>query len=406
MKNANRPTSEAQLADIVANAANHKEPLEVCGLGSRRKLGRPVQAASTVSTAAMTGITLYEPTEFVMAALAGTPLATIENELDRNNQQLAFEPIDTGPMLGRPAGEASIGSVFATNLSGPRRVLAGAARDHILGLRGVSGRGEIFKNGGRVMKNVTGYDLCRGLSGSWGTLAVMTELTTKVLPKAAQTHTLMVAGLPDEIAVEVLCASMGTPFEVSGTIHLDEALAGRMSDPEISRSEAPVTAIRIENFPDSIAYRSGELRKMLQPFGDVIELDNERSLAFWKELRELRFLTGSNDPVWRISTAPQKGPRAVEAIRGYTECKVAYDWSGGLLWLEVPATADASSADIRRVMATLGGHVTLMRAEPDVRNSVEVFQPLEAGLMAISQNLKRSFDPAGVLNPGRMYEQF
>ena len=406
MQDAMKPASEKQLAEVITDAANHKEPVEVCGLGSRRNIGRPVQTAKTISTAALTGITLYEPTELVIAALAGTPLSTVETELARNNQQLAFEPIDTGPMLGLPAGQASIGSVFATNLSGSRRILAGAARDHILGLRAVSGRGEVFKNGGRVMKNVTGYDLCRGLSGSWGTLSVMTEITTKVLPKPEETRTLFVAGLPEEIAVEVLCACMGTPFEVSGTIHLDETLASRIGNQQIGGADAPITAVRIENFPDSVAYRAAELRKLLDPYGETYELDNDESLAFWQEVRELRFLSSSTDPVWRISTAPQKGPRAVRAIRSYTDCNVAYDWSGGLIWLEVPETADASSADIRRVMATLGGHVTLIRAQPDIRAAVEVFQPLEEGVMAISHGLKRSFDPAGILNPGRMYAEF
>src|SRR5262249_8438854 len=191
-------------------------------------IGRPIQTAASISSKAMRGITLYEPSEMVMAARAGTPLSQVEAALAERGQMLAFEPIDYGPMMGAEAGQATIGGVFAANVSGSRPVSIGAARDHLLGIRAVSGRGEVFKSGGRVMKNVTGYDLCRGLAGSWGTLAVLTEVTFKVLPAPEDTGTLVLFGLPDEIAVEVLCTAMASPFEVSGAVHLQPALAARL----------------------------------------------------------------------------------------------------------------------------------------------------------------------------------
>jgi len=351
----------------------------------------------------MRGITLYEPTEMVMAVRSGTPLGQVETALAERGQMLAFEPLDLGPLTGGEAGQGTIGGVFATNVSGARRVAVGAARDHLLGVRGVNGRGEVFKSGGRVMKNVTGYDLCRGLAGSWGTLAVLSEVTFKVLPAPEDTGTLVLFGLPDEFAVEVLCTAMGSPFEVSGAVHLQRSLATRLVDQPLASEGQAVTAIRIENFAKSVAYRKGRLKDLLKVYGEIGELDRASSLRFWAELRRLSVLQQRDAPVWRISTAPTAASKVVAAISAYMECRAFYDWSGGLVWAEVLSTTDAGAADVRRVIATYGGHATLVRAAPDVRAAVEVFQPLEAGLEKLSRRLKAAFDPAGILNPGRMY---
>jgi glycolate oxidase FAD binding subunit len=306
-------------------------------------------------------------------------------------------------MLGGERDKGTIGSVFATNMSGARRVASGAARDHLLGVRGINGRGEVFKSGGRVMKNVTGYDLCRGLAGSWGTLAVLCEVTFKVLPKPEDTTTLVLFGLPDEIAVEVLCTAMDSPFEVSGAVHIQSALVERLEHPALRAQRNAVTALRLENFAKSVAYRRGRLLDLLKAYGAISDLDRDGSLAFWGELRRLSVLPLTDAQVWRVSTAPTAGPAVVKALSSYMDCRAFYDWSGGLIWLEVAAASDAGAADIRRVIAQHGGHATLIRAAPDVRASVDVFQPLEAGVERISRRLKTAFDPAGILNPGRMY---
>jgi glycolate oxidase FAD binding subunit len=256
------------------------------------------------------------------------------------------------------------------------------------------------------MKNVTGLDLCRGLVGTWGTLAVMCEVTFKVQPIPEDTATLILLGLPDEIAIEVLCDAMATPYEVSGAVHLQSALVGRLWHEGLRRQGQAVTALRLENFAKSVAYRKGKLKEHLRAYGEIHELDGGNSVAFWAELRHLSVLQGNDAPIWRISTAPSAGPKVVAAISAYMECRAFYDWSGGLVWAEVLPTTDAGAADVRRVIATHGGHATLVRAEPQVRSAVEVFQPLEAGLERLSQKLKASFDPAGILNPGRMYPNF
>ena len=398
-----RPIDEREFSRALVEASATGTPLEVMGAGSKQRIGRPMQTAATLSSRAMRGVTLYEPTEMVMAARTGTPLTQIEEDLAARGQMLAFEPVDFGLFTGSEERQATIGGVFATNISGPRRISSGAARDHLLGIRAVNGRGDIFKSGGRVMKNVTGVDLCRGLAGSWGTLAVMTEVTFKVLPVPEDTGTIVLLGLPDEIAVEVLCAAVGTPYEVSGAVHIQPSLTPRLWHDGLRQQGQAVTALRVENFTKSVAYRSERLKQHFKAYGEIYQLDRSNSLAFWGELRQLSVLLGSDAPVWRISTSPSAGPKVVAAISAYMDCRAFYDWSGGLVWAEVLSTTDAGAADVRRVIATHGGHATLIRAEPEVRAAVDVFQPLEAGVERISRKLKATFDPARVLNPGRMY---
>jgi glycolate oxidase FAD binding subunit len=401
-----RPVDERECSRVLAEATATHTPVAVLGSGSKQQIGRPMHTATSVSTRGLRGITLYEPSEMVMSARAGTPLEQVEEALAGRGQMLAFEPVELAPLTGGEPHQATIAGVFATNMAGARRIKVGAARDHLLGVRAVNGRGEIFKSGGRVMKNVTGYDLCRGLSGSWGTLAVMCEVTFRVMPVPEDTCTLVLLGLPEEIAIEVLCAAMATPFEVSGAVHLQPALVARLWHEGLRRQGQALTALRLENFAKSTAYRGARLKEHLKAYGEIHELDRENSSAFWDELRQLSVLQGSDAQLWRISTSPGAGPKVVAAISAYMECRAFYDWSGGLVWAEVLPTTDAGAADIRRVIATHGGHATLIRAEADVRSAVEVFQPLETGLQKLSRKLKAAFDPAGILNPGRMYANF
>jgi glycolate oxidase FAD binding subunit len=398
-----RPVDEREFSRVLAEASATRTPLALTGGGSKQAVGRPVNTAASVSTKGLRGVTLYEPSEMVMSARAGTSLEQIEDSLAARRQMLGFEPIELASLAGGDPRQATIAGVFATNLSGARRIRMGAARDHLIGVRAINGRGEAFKSGGRVMKNVTGYDLCRGLAGSWGTLAVISEVTFKVVPMPEDTATLVLLGLPDEIAIEVLCAAMATPYEVSGAVHLQPSLVPRLWHEGLRRQGQAVTALRLENFAKSVAYRKDRLADHLKAYGEIHDLDQPNSLALWSELRQLSVLQGGDAPVWRISTAPGAGPKVVAAVSAYMECRAFYDWSGGLVWAEVLPTTDAGAADIRRVIAAHGGHATLIRADAQVRAAVEVFQPLEAGLEKLSRKLKAAFDPAGILNPGRMY---
>ena len=397
------PDTVEELAYLVAEAADTRTPLEVMGRGTKREVGRPVQYGAVLSTESLTGIQLYEPSELVLVALAGTPVAQIEQALIEHDQEFPFEPIDLGPVLGFGRGQGTIGGVVATNFSGSRRILFGSARDHVLGVQAVNGSGETIRAGGRVMKNVTGYDLGRALAGSWGTLAVMTEVAIKVLPAQREVRTVLCFGLADPNGIEALCLAMGTPFEVSGTVHMHAELAERLSDQEIANAGASVTAIRVENFPASARYRSSRLKQMLQAYAPALELDTLRSRAFWDEIRTLKMFQKSDRPLWRISTVPSTAAKLVHNLARKIDVRVLYDWSGGLIWLETPPTSDAGTVEIRRAIAEFGGHATLIRAERATRASVEVFQPLDPPLAALTAKLKAAFDPAGILNPGRMY---
>lgn len=397
------PETEEELQHLVAEAGESRNPLEIMGTGTKRELGRPVRAGAVLSTEAMTGIELYDPTDLVLVAKAGTPIREVEAQLADNDQELPFEPVDFGRLLGYGPSDGTLGGMIATNISGSRRILKGAARDHVLGVRAINGRGELIKAGGRVMKNVTGYDLSRTLAGSWGTLAVMTEIALKVLPAQRESRTIICFGLTDQTAVEALCIATGLPYEVSGALHLHADIAARMSDAEIADAEGAVTAIRVENFPASARYRASRVRQSLLAYSPALELDAERSKAFWDDVRALKMFQGRANPLWRISTKPTSAAKLIGNLLRTIDVRVAYDWSGGLIWVETPPLTDGGAVDIRRTLAELGGHATLIRADDTIRAGIDVFQPLDPQTAVFSAKLKHAFDPLGIFNPGRMY---
>ena len=394
------PATDADVLDAVQWAVSEESPLEIVGHGSKRGIGRPPQTEHTLDMSGLSGITLYEPEELVLSAKAGTPIAEMEAELERNNQQLAFEPMDYGPLFGDEAGRGTIGGLLAANLSGPRRIKAGAARDHVLGIHAVSGRGEAFKSGGRVVKNVTGYDLSKVMAGSWGTLAAVTDITMKVLPAAEAEATLAVSGLDDEQAVRLMADAMGSSADVSGAAHLPLTVMNGIAGGELGTD--PLTVLRLEGFGPSVAARIDFLMPMLERAGSVQTLDKDMSRRLWRDIRDCRpFADGTEKPVWRVSMAPGEGYRMLDALRREAGVNAYYDWQGGLIWLRMEAEPEAEA--LRRQIARFGGgHATLVRAAPALRASLPVFQPQLAALAALSARLKEQFDPKNVLNPGRM----
>jgi glycolate dehydrogenase FAD-binding subunit len=400
-----RPDNAEELLDAVKWAVAEASPLEVVGAGTKRALGRPGQADHTLDLSRLSGIGLYEPNELVLGAAAGTPLVEIEKALAAERQMLAFEPPDLGPLLGGKAGKQTLGGVVACNLSGPRRIKAGAARDHFLGFEAVSGRGEAFKAGGRVVKNVTGYDLCKLIAGSYGTLAVMSALTVKVLPAPEKTRTVLILGLDDAKAGAAMVAGLGSAHEVSGAAHLPAALAARSGVSYVSQAGGAVTALRVEGPGPSVEHRCGALRAALGAFGLTEELHGHNSGAFWREVRDVTAFAGSmGRVVWRLSVPPSEGAKVVAAVaREIGEVEALYDWGGGLVWLALPLRDDADAPIVRGAVAASGGHATLFRAPADIRAAVEVFQPQEPALAALTARLKENFDPRGILNPGRMH---
>jgi len=396
-----KPATADQVREAVAWAAGEEQPLEVLSQGSKRGLGRPIQVSHSLDLSGLTGVTLYEPEELVLSARAGTSIAEIEALLEGKRQQLAFEPPDYGPLFGGELGAGSLGGVLACNLSGPRRIKAGAARDHFLGVSGVSGRGESFKSGGRVVKNVTGYDLMKAMAGSYGTLAAMTDVTVKVLPRPERTYTALAYGLEDTVALRAMIQALNSSHEVAGAAHLPAAAAARSAVARVADAGGGVTAIRVEGPGPSVVYRCGALRELLNRFGETEELHSQNSLAFWQEIRDVHpFSQDLERTVWKVSMAPSNGAAIAAKI---PDSEVFYDWGGGLIWLSLPDSEDGGAAAVRSAIAETGGHASLIRGTEQIRASAAVFQPQDAAMAALTQRVKESFDPRHILNPGRMY---
>ncbi len=401
-----KPDDADQVLEVVAWAAAEEAPLEIVGGGTKRGLGRPLQASHELDLSALDRITLYEPEELVLSAGAGTPMMEIEAALAGHRQQLAFEPPDLGPLYGGEPGRQTLGGVIACNPSGPRRLKAGAARDHFLGVRAVSGRGEAFKAGGRVMKNVTGYDMCKLLCGSHGTLAVLTEVTVKVLPAAETVHTVLVFGLDDAAAIRAMARALTSAHEVSGAAHLPAEPAAGSAVSYLRDARASVTALRVEGPRPSVLHRTAALKALMADTGAVEELHGKNSALMWRELGDVApFAAAPERQIWRLSVPPASGAKVVAAIGREVEARAFYDWGGGLVWLALPPSDDAGDRVVRGAIAETGGHATLMRAPAPLRAAVPVFQPQDAPLAALSARIKAGFDPRGVLNPGRMYAE-
>jgi len=370
------PSDERDLAEAIAET---RTPLRIVG-GGTRPVG-VTEAGEVLSTADLTGIGLYEPGALTLVARAGTPLAEVEAALASEGQRLSFEPMDHRALLGTD-GAPTIGGMVAANVSGPRRVQAGACRDSLIGVRFVDGSGTVLKNGGRVMKNVTGYDLVKLLAGSFGRLGVLTEVSFKVLPETAARATLTLRGLGPAQAVEAMSAALTSPFEVTGAAH------------GVWDGDEAATLIRIEGFEASVDYRGARLREHLASFGEVeLEQDSARADAIWRRVRDVLPFAGRAGDVWRISVKPSDAPALVEALG--VECLL--DWGGGLVWaLAAPGT------DLRARMGTMPGHATLVRATLEAKRALGVFHPEPAPLAGIAERLRRKFDPRGILNPGLM----
>lgn len=395
-----RPTDESALVDIIAAAVAHEEPMELIGGGSKRGLGRPSQLPHTLDLSAFSGIRAYEPEELVLTAGAATPLAEIEAVLAQRSQMLAFEPGDWRTLLGGSTRAETLGGILACNIAGPRRIRQGGARDHFLGFRAVSGRAEPFKAGGRVVKNVTGYDLPKLMAGSYGTLAALTEVTIKVVPRPESMTTLVVAGLDDHAAGRAMTAALNSPQEVTGAAHLPATVAGTLA------GGAAATLLRLEGPAPSVAARTEALRRELATFGAAARLDEDVSLKLWRDVADVAPLTPRAEwAVWRISMPPSAGPGFVERIAAAVPVRHYYDWCGGLVWLAVRDASDASAAAIRGAIDA-GGHATLIAASDAVRSAVSVFEPQPPTLAALTARVKDGFDPRRVLNRGRLYREF
>ncbi len=368
-----KPQSETELAECIRDATT---PFEIIGTGTKRAIGYSVDGA-ILDLSFFDQILAYEPEELILDVGAGAKLADIEKLLIKNNQYLAFEPPDYSKLLGTKHS-GTIGGMVACNLSGPRRLKAGAMRDHILGLTAVSGRGEIFKAGARVVKNVTGYDMPKLMAGSYGTLAAFTSIIVKTLPKPEAEETLLISGLNDAEAVQAMSKAMQSSAEVSAAAHIPNQ----------------GTYLRLEGIQPSIDYRRNKLVKL---FGGKIEILKSESSQVWKDIRDVGlFAKDQAKDIWRISVTPSDSPQVIANLK--IEKRYFFDWAGGLIWLEVPPNTDG--ALIRSAFTS--GHATLICSAH--KSAQTIFHLQAPALAALSQRVKISFDPKNIFNPGRMVQ--
>lgn len=401
------PTNEEQLIEALNWAVSTKTPLNVFGLGSKASFGQGVAVEQNLELSAISGILHYEPSELVLTARAGTPLNQIHQALSEHNQGMAFEPINLGAILNggettRSSG-GSIGGLVAAGFAGPRRIRQGSIRDHVLGFRAVSGRAELFKSGGKVMKNVTGFDLSKLMAGSMGTLAIMSEVTIKVLPTPEKSRTILVFGLSGHDAILAMRAAVNSPHEVTAAAHIPQTLISRSSVDLVSSMSASVTAVRVEGPGASVKARCEVLRNSLATHGPLEELHSLRSSQFWTEVGDVVFLAPPSTPgssLWRLSVPPAEGASIAETITSQCGGEAIFDWGGGLVWL---ALTDSYDKEVRAAIGPLGGHATLIRGPENMRQTMPVFQPQPDALSALSARVKTAFDPYGILNPGRLY---
>jgi glycolate oxidase FAD binding subunit len=390
------PRSAAEAAEAIREAGTQDRSFDVVGSASKACIGRPSAASDRLDISHLAGIVRYEPEELILTVKAGTPLSQIQDALQQRQQMLAFEPPDFTCLLG--TGSGTIGGALAANFSGPRRIKAGAARDFILGFSGVNGRGEIFQAGGRVVKNVTGYDLPKLLCGSWGTLAVMTEITLKVMPAPETEVSVGIAGLDHDTAVNAMCAGFQSSAEVSAAAFMPAML--RFGGSSESR-----TLLRLEGIEASVKARAAMLKALLGRFGDPFVFEQPSSQSAWVAIRDVTPLESYGDHlIWRLSVPASSSGAVIGTISAAADAKYFCDWGGGLIWLAVPTSADGHEGAIRGAFKAFGGHATLFRAPASLRQSAAVFEPQPPALAALTRRVKTSFDPQRVLNPSRMYE--
>ncbi len=399
-------SEDRQIEELLTWALADQKTINLFGRNTKKAIGYAVQPDVNLTLQDLTGVTLYEPAELVMRARAGSSLVDIQKTLDDAGQMLAFSPPDYGPLLGEEAGQSTLGGVFACNLAGSDRIKAGAARDHLLGVEGFTGRGEPFHTGSRVMKNVTGYDLCKLIAGSYGTLAIATEFTFKVLPKPEKVRTVLIYGEALEGAVKTMNAAMSSVHEVSAATYLPSDVATRVDIDLIRDPGTSVTAIKVEGPAPSAEFRCNALREMFKDSGEIEELHGHRSEKFWEVVRNAKpFAEDQSRIIWKVSVPPSEAVGYLADLKtDFPHVDYFCDWAGGLIWLSLPSgTIQGGEARVRSGLG--GGHATLIRGSDELKSDISPFQPLNSVKARISESIREGFDPEGILNPGRMYSK-
>ncbi len=408
MKEVWAPSNEGSVKEAVNQAIANQQTLEIIGSASKRALGREIQADIVLDMSSISGVVLYEPEELILIVAPSTPILQVKELLAQKNQYLPFDPPDFSLLWGLQEGVGTIGGAVMTGANGSRRLTTGGVRDHVLGVKGVNGFGEIFVAGGRVVKNVTGFDLPKLVAGSFGTLCAATQLTLKVLPRPPMAATLLVTGLTDSEAIVAMRRALNDiSVQVSSAAHLPRGIVMTSTVTRLAELEKAITLIRVEGFGQSVTSGIAELQSLFPARDCNIVLDQTESDLVWGEVRNASFFAQSRLPLWHLSVPPNLGARVGERLCRELNARVYYDWAGGAVWLEVDESVDGGASLIRNLLKQIvgqDGRATLMRAPTAVRMVVSPLQPLEPGLAMLNERVRRQFDPQGILNPGRMYE--
>jgi len=396
-----KPETREDISLIIQECYKKNIPLEVSCLQSKKNIGRNFQTEKTLNLSNYSGIIEYKPEELYIKVKAGTSIKEIKTELDKHNQQLAFEPNDFGLLFKGSHDEGSIGGVVSCNFSGPRRFKVGSVRDHVLGFQGINGRGETIKSGGTVVKNVTGYDLSKILSGSFGTLTVLTEISIKVLPKPSSSKTLVIKNPHLLKALDYLDISLSSSSDPSGGVFYPEYFTNHFTFNDLTH-EGPLTAIRIEGPKESIDHRIKNLCKELElNIDESLVLENEQSKILWEKTRTLEVFSKMKSNLLRIVVPPSETFEVIKQIKSH-EPKYFIDWGGSLIWLQLDKINTKILNDIRKIVNKANGYLTAIKIEEDLKASVDIFS-VDPIKYKISEKLKKSFDPKRILNPGKMY---
>ena len=396
-----KPSSREEIAEIIKNCYKKSIPLEINGKKSKNKIGRNFQSEKTLDLSGYSGIIEYKPEELYIKVKSGTPLKEILEAIDKNNQQLAFEPIDFGFLFEGKSNGGTIGGVVACNFAGPRRFKVGSARDHVLGFQGINGKGEIIKSGGTVVKNVTGYDLCKLVSGSYGTLTVLTELSIKVLPKSESSKTLIINNPHLKKAMEYLGTALSSSTDPSGGVFYPERFENNFVFNDLTHKGA-LTAIRIEGPTNSVDQRISRLVKELSLLeNEYSVLDNFQTDLFWSKTRNLEVFSNLKNNLLRVVVPVSETLNVIQKLKKY-EINYFLDWGGNLIWLELETISLKILREIKEITQEHSGYFTIIKLEDDLKASADIFT-IDPIKYKISEKIKKSFDPKRIFNPGKMY---
>ena len=395
------PSSREEIAEIIRNCYKKNIPLEINGSKSKNKIGRNFQAEKTLDLTSYSGIIDYKPEELYIKVKAGTPINSIIEELDKHDQQLAFEPVDFGFLFNGKSNNGTIGGVISCNFAGPRRFKVGSARDHLLGLQGINGKGEIIKSGGTVVKNVTGYDLCKLISGSFGTLSVLTELSVKVLPKPQSSKTLIINNPHIKKAIEYLGTALSSSSDPSGGVFYPEQFDQSFTFNDLTHKGA-LTAIRIEGPSNSVDHRIKNLSTELGLLENEYSiLESVQTKIFWNKTKNLEIFSNSKKNLLRIVVPISETLSVLQKMKPF-EINYFLDWGGSLIWVELEKISLKILREIKDITQRHSGYFTIIKVEDDLKASADIFT-IDPIKYKISEKIKKSFDPKRIFNPGKMY---